>query len=265
MLSAYQAWPHLNGSSQSPAALNFSSRGGAFPTMMEAIYGANQDRVPLRKKLTLLTRQGHWPAIESIARTYGWHSPELVAFADAHLPSCVCPVCNKQFCLASKRVKYCSEACRLKAAGERDHHRVRHPSGPSGGLPQQRQAALASHQEYCLRLERHIPEEGTRRFYDLMIIQTLFGKTALIRRWGRIGTDRSQSLTTEHNDGESALTEMDRIVSMCLRRGYELLPFERRPMRVLKPGRIGATPQRPSSPKLAEANFAREALSAAGL
>lgn len=205
------------------------------------------DRVPLKRKIAFLTQRGHWPEIEAIAAKHGWHSPELATFVDGHLPTCVCPACGACFSLTTRRVRYCSETCRKLAANARDRERRHGSHASAGGLPAHRQVALAERQEFSVRLERHVPDRQDHRFYQLKVVQTLFGKTALIRTWGRTDADRTQTLTLELDSRDSALAEMDRIVTACLKRGYSLLPSEesRQPLRFLRPGRNGSAP-RPS-------------------
>lgn len=201
------------------------------------------DYVSLMRKVKLLSLRGLWPELERVASEHGWYSREVEEFADRHLPSGVCPVCARQFCQTTKRAKYCSPRCRQAAANERD--RLRRRSAPVGdGLPPHRQLALASHQECSVRLERDPRDKGEhRRFYTLMVVQTLFGKTALVRRWGRCDVAGAQSLTTELDSGEAALAELDRVVALCLARGYRLLPAEPNPhaSRVLRPGQVKST------------------------
>lgn len=202
------------------------------------------DCVSLKRKVVLLTQRGLWPALEQVAAEHGWLSREVEEFAARHLPSEVCPVCERRFCQTTKRAKYCSAACRQAAANERD--KLRRRAAPSGdGLPPHRQVALAAHQEWSVRLERGPGDKGDhRRFYALMVVQTLFGKTALIRRWGRTDVAAApQTLTVELDSLDVALAELDRVVATCLKRGYRLLPAEPNPhaSRVLRPGQVRST------------------------
>lgn len=199
------------------------------------------DCVSLKRKVAVLTRRGLWPALEKVATEHGWLSPEVEAFVAGHLPSEVCPVCARQFCQTTKRAKYCSATCRQAAANERD--KLRRRAAPArDGLPPHRHVALAAHQECSVRLERGLGDTSDhRRFYSLMLVQTLFGKTALIRRWGRSDVAGSpQTLTVELDSLEVALAELDRAVAVCIKRGYQLLPAEPNPhaSRVLRPGQV---------------------------
>ncbi len=203
----------------------------------------SSDRVPLDRKLTILVAQGRWREINDIGKTHGWTSPEMVRFADTNLPSSDCPTCGQQFCQTSKRMKYCSDDCRRVSANERDRLRER-AKASADGLPPYRQAALAARHEYCVRLERDDVEETRRWCYIVMLVQTLFGKHALIRRWSRKGTERWQSAQKEFDTNSAALDEMNIVVAACLKKGYALLPTEENlhAARVLKPGRVPGAP-----------------------
>jgi len=68
-------------------------------------------------------------------------------------------------------------------------------------------------------LTRIRPEKNERRFYHLEIWPDLFGRTQLVRRWGRIGTSGRQRLDP-HPDAGSALNALAQLVRVKRRRGY---------------------------------------------
>jgi predicted DNA-binding WGR domain protein len=68
-------------------------------------------------------------------------------------------------------------------------------------------------------LARVRPEQNERRFYHLEIRPDLFGRTMLVRRWGRIGTSGRQRLDP-HPDAGAALNALAQLVRAKRRRGY---------------------------------------------
>lgn len=70
-----------------------------------------------------------------------------------------------------------------------------------------------------LRLEKIDPDANCARFYEVALMQTLFGEVSLLRRWGRIGT-HGQSLHETHPDSATAETAAARLIARKLRRGY---------------------------------------------
>ena len=68
-------------------------------------------------------------------------------------------------------------------------------------------------------LTRIRPEKDERRFYHMEIWPDLFGRTLLIRRWGRIGTAGRQRLDP-HPDAGAALNALARLLRTKRRRGY---------------------------------------------
>jgi predicted DNA-binding WGR domain protein len=68
-------------------------------------------------------------------------------------------------------------------------------------------------------LRRIDPACNMARFYALAIEPTLFGDTALVRRWGRIGTHGRQIIEL-HRDHETAMTALERMLRAKQRRGY---------------------------------------------
>lgn len=67
-------------------------------------------------------------------------------------------------------------------------------------------------------LARIRPEKNERRFYHLEIWPDLFGRTQLVRRWGRIGTSGRQRLDP-HPDAGAALNALAQLVRAKRRRG----------------------------------------------
>ena len=68
-------------------------------------------------------------------------------------------------------------------------------------------------------LARIRPDKNERRFYHLEIWPDLFGRTLLVRRWGRIGTSGRQRLDP-HPDAGAALNALSQLVRAKRRRGY---------------------------------------------
>jgi predicted DNA-binding WGR domain protein len=99
-------------------------------------------------------------------------------------------------------------------------------SGASAQTPLEAEAAmsvqLALFPEVVV-LTRVRPERNERRFYRLEIRPDLFGRTMLIRRWGRIGTPGRQRLDP-HPDAGSALNALAEFARNKRRRGYRELP-----------------------------------------
>lgn len=74
-----------------------------------------------------------------------------------------------------------------------------------------------------LVLERRDPARNMARFYVLSIEPTLFGDVALVREWGRLGTQgrRRLDLFREHATASEAL---DTWLGRKVRRGYQVAP-----------------------------------------
>jgi len=70
-----------------------------------------------------------------------------------------------------------------------------------------------------VELTRVRPELNERRFYRLEIQPDLFGRTLLVRRWGRIGTSGRQRLEL-HPDAGTALNALAQLARNKRRRGY---------------------------------------------
>jgi predicted DNA-binding WGR domain protein len=63
------------------------------------------------------------------------------------------------------------------------------------------------------------PEQGECRFYRLDIWTDLFGRTLLVRRWGRIGM-RGRQRFDPHPDAGSALNALAELARAKRRCGY---------------------------------------------
>lgn len=71
-----------------------------------------------------------------------------------------------------------------------------------------------------LHLTRIDPEANMRRFYRLSLQPGLFGDVALIREWGRIGTN-GQCKSEWFEDESQAEVASDKLTRQKRRRGYE--------------------------------------------
>lgn len=72
-----------------------------------------------------------------------------------------------------------------------------------------------------LVLKRRDPARNMARFYVLTIEDTLFGRKALLRRWGRIGTG-GREIRQLYPDEASAAAAMVRWATRKQKRGYEI-------------------------------------------
>jgi predicted DNA-binding WGR domain protein len=70
-----------------------------------------------------------------------------------------------------------------------------------------------------VRLIRRDPARNMARFYTISILPTLFGETALVRNWGRIGSHGQVRMETfeEAEEADAALGDLARVKR---RRGY---------------------------------------------
>lgn len=69
-------------------------------------------------------------------------------------------------------------------------------------------------------LVRVAPQLNCARFYRLSLQADLFGGTALVRNWGRIGRAGRQ-ICDLHPDEGQALDALDRWIRIKRRRGYQ--------------------------------------------
>jgi len=74
------------------------------------------------------------------------------------------------------------------------------------------------------RFERLDPTANCARFYLLAVQPTLLGEVALVRTWGRLGT-QGQSLTATFLDRQSAQQSLERLVRRRLNRRYALVDW----------------------------------------
>jgi predicted DNA-binding WGR domain protein len=70
-----------------------------------------------------------------------------------------------------------------------------------------------------LVLRRIEPERAIARYYSLVVERDLFGRTVLVRQWGRIGT-HGRELVEEHLSEDEALKAMEILAKAKRRRGY---------------------------------------------
>jgi len=75
----------------------------------------------------------------------------------------------------------------------------------------------------ALRFHSINPQLNRYRFYVILWTQTLWGSWAVVRRWGRIGTDQVRELVHECADLEEALWVAAAQIEQRLRRGYKLV------------------------------------------
>ena len=71
----------------------------------------------------------------------------------------------------------------------------------------------------AMLLEKVDPAKGMARFYVISVEPTLFPETALVRRWGRIGTAGRQRVEL-HPSPRSAGDALRRWLRRKIRRGY---------------------------------------------
>jgi predicted DNA-binding WGR domain protein len=78
--------------------------------------------------------------------------------------------------------------------------------------------------KHHLVLHRIDPEQGIRRFYNLMVGRDLFGTVRLVRHWGRgrIGTNGQEKVEI-HADETEAGQALEALVQAKRRRGYQAL------------------------------------------
>ena len=81
--------------------------------------------------------------------------------------------------------------------------------------------AVAGFQQYA-RFERIDHTQNCERFYLLSWQPLLWGELALVRCWGRVGTEGQRRLEATYPDRESAQPLVTRLVRRRLKRRYEL-------------------------------------------
>jgi predicted DNA-binding WGR domain protein len=74
-------------------------------------------------------------------------------------------------------------------------------------------------EQFYLYIERRQPTENMARFYALSIEPSLFGRTSLVRRWGRIGTRGQEKIHLFEDEGEALSLFLD-IARTKRNRGY---------------------------------------------
>jgi predicted DNA-binding WGR domain protein len=73
---------------------------------------------------------------------------------------------------------------------------------------------------HTLVLRRLEPARNVARFYALMIERDLFGRTVLVRYWGRVG-GRGRERSDPHEDEVAAAEAMAKLAGAKRRRGYQ--------------------------------------------
>ena len=73
---------------------------------------------------------------------------------------------------------------------------------------------------HVLVLRRVDAETNAHRFYALMIKRDLFGRVALVRRWGRIGTCGRECMDP-YPDETTAAEALAKLAAPKRRRGYQ--------------------------------------------
>ena len=81
--------------------------------------------------------------------------------------------------------------------------------------------SIAAHSVQLLVLERREPAANMARFYVLSLEETLFGDTAVVREWGRLGTMGYRRLDL-YQARAQASEALESWLNRKLRRGYEM-------------------------------------------
>ena len=84
--------------------------------------------------------------------------------------------------------------------------------------------AVVGFRQYA-RFERVHVEENCQRFYALSWQPLLWGGVALVRTWGRIGTQGQQRLEGSYPDRQTAQPLVERLVRRRLTRRYQLVDW----------------------------------------
>ena len=74
--------------------------------------------------------------------------------------------------------------------------------------------------QHVLVMRRTEVETNVHRFYALMIEHDSFGRTVLVRHWGRIGT-RGRERSDPHEDETAAAEALAKLAAAKRRRGYQ--------------------------------------------
>lgn len=75
-------------------------------------------------------------------------------------------------------------------------------------------------QDRSSHFERRDATRNMKRFYRLTVTRDLFGKTLLIREWGRIGVN-SRQRAEEKQDAAEAVRDAAMLAAQKQRRGYK--------------------------------------------
>ncbi|MCE2576728.1 WGR domain-containing protein [Komagataeibacter sp. FNDCR2] len=74
----------------------------------------------------------------------------------------------------------------------------------------------------CTYMRRIHPEKNEWRYYAMTVQPDLFGGAALLRRWGRIGSEGTTRLDLYTNEGEAA-NALAALVRHRKKRGYQVI------------------------------------------
>src|SRR3954466_3239208 len=75
--------------------------------------------------------------------------------------------------------------------------------------------------QHVLVMRRTEGETNVHHFYALMIEHDLFGRVALVRRWGRIGTRRRERADPHEDETAAAEALLVKLAAAKRRRGYQ--------------------------------------------
>lgn len=76
------------------------------------------------------------------------------------------------------------------------------------------------------RLEKINHVKRQQRFYELSILQTLFGEWCLRREWGRLGSSGGQQMREYFETHLDALRALQKLKQEKTRRGYATIPVQ---------------------------------------
>jgi len=91
-------------------------------------------------------------------------------------------------------------------------------------VPLRELPAVVGFREFA-RFERADWEQNAHRFYVLSWQPLLWGGGALVRTWGRIGTQGSRCWEGDYPDREAAQPLVERLVRRRLSRRYQLIDW----------------------------------------
>ncbi len=101
---------------------------------------------------------------------------------------------------------------------------TRRPRPLARRVPASELPAVVGFQQYA-RFERVDQTQNCERFYVLSWQPLLWGGIALVRSWGRIGSQGNQLLEGSYPDRQSAQLLAERLIRRRLQRRYELVAW----------------------------------------